>query len=192
MKLSVVIPHRKGSDCKVTLDSLAKQTFKDFKIIMVEDTDKKGANWARNEGFKQVDTEYVLFSDDDINWMPYALETLYNALQGTLASYSYGHFNVNVNGEYGLTEADREFDPHLLLERNFISTMSMIRSADFLGFDESIKRFQDWDLWLTMLRQGMEGVYCRKLIFTTEERMGITNTVPLDESVAVIKKKHLL
>lgn len=160
---------------------------------MVEDTDKKGANWARNEGFKQVDTEYVLFSDDDINWFPHALQCLYDALQeNPLASYSYGHFNVNNNGEYGMTEGDREFDAHYLLEKNFVTTMSMIRSADFPGFDESIKRFQDWDLWLTMLRQGMEGVYCKKLIFTTEERLGITNTVPLDESVAVIKKKHLL
>lgn len=191
MKVSIVIPHRKDSDCKITLDSLQKQTFTDFKVIMSPDTDGKGANWARNEGFKRVDTEFVLFSDDDINWHPDALQTLYDTLiDHPEASYSYGAFEVTLNGVPQLVEGNQEFSKELLLMKNYITTMSLIRTKDFLGFDENIKRFQDWDLWLHMLMVGMEGVYCHKILFSTEERMGITHTVPLEESVMAIKMKY--
>lgn len=189
--LTIVIPHRKGSDCRVTLDSLAFQTFKDFKIIMSEDIYDKGANWARNAGFKHVNSKYVLFSDDDINWFPQAIQDLIEALENNpSASYSYGSYHVTVDGVPVLLESGQRFNANELIEHNYISTMSVIRSKDFLGFDEQIQRFQDWDLWLAMLRAGMEGVSCGKTIFTTEERLGITATVPTERSVLAIRKKY--
>lgn len=176
---------------EITVDSLAKQTFKDFKIVVVYDQGK-GANWARNEGFKQCDTEFVIFSDNDISFKENALEVLYQTLQRfRLVSYAYGRFKVD-----DVIWGHQMFDPIKLLTENYISTMSLIRSDDFRlcgGFDESIKGFQDWDLWLNLLiNHKKRGVYCNELIFTTESRQGISAERDNLECGRIINDKYNL
>lgn len=194
-EITIIIPHRETEGCKITLDSLAEQTFQDFWTITMPDKGK-GANWARNEGFKYVNTEFVLFSDNDIEWKSHALETLLRVLKMTpKASYSYGRYRINDQ-----IWSHQAWDPYMLRAENYISTMSLIRTKDFPGFDENIRRLQDWDLWLTMLGQGKRGVYCEDLIFETKERPGITHDanggiegtsgVNYLDAILTVRKKH--
>jgi hypothetical protein len=188
--LSVVLACREGSDARPTLTSLARQTFRDFDIIVSYDHGR-GANWARNRGFDLVDTPFVLFSDDDILWEPQALELMMAALElHPEASYTYGSYSIPEIG----TQCDHPFDAERLRRHNFISTMSIIRTADFPGFDESIRRFQDWDVWLTMLQRGQIGVHCGSHIFQTRLRPGITygGELTVEEATQVIRKKHAI
>lgn len=187
-KITIVIPLREGNSADITLKSLEDQTFNDFDVIIVKD-EGKGANWARNEGFKKVKTEFVLFSDDDINWDPNGIAHLYGYLTAAPeASFSYGSYKMGDQ-----IFCDKEYNAGLLLQTNYISTMSLIRSKDFPDFDENIKRLQDWDLWLNMLRTGKIGVYCKRQIFTTEVRDGISfgdKSITWDEAVLIIKNKY--
>ena len=187
-RITVVIPHRMSEDASITLASLSNQSFKAFKVVVVPD-EGKGACWARNEGFQHCDTEFVLFSDNDIYWQENALETMVDCLdRRTNASYCYGRYQIG-----DLIVGHVLFSPPALLKNNYISTMSLLRAKDFPGFDESIKRFQDWDLWLTLLKQGKRGVYCNELIFKTDEKDGISkNGQSLDEAISVINQKHNL
>lgn len=185
--ITIVIPVKQGDDCDTTLWSLWEQTYKNFKIIIIPDQNK-GANWARNQGFKIVDTKYVLFSDNDIQWHTKGIWWLYETLKRTpKASYSYGSWKDN-RGELSF----EEFDPEELKKRNYISTMSLIKTKDFCGFDEEIKRLQDWDVWLTMLKQGKTGIQCGKQIFTTRTNNGITKDEGYWEAKKIICKKHEL
>lgn len=184
-QITVVIPLRETDKATTTLKSLPKG----IKTIQVKDKGK-GANWARNEGFKQVDTEFVLFSDNDIKWRETGIQSLLDALQDDDdASYSYGAYTMA-----GQTLCNQEFNEFQLLDHNYISTMSLIRSKDFPGFDESLERFQDWDLWLTMLGEGHVGTYCGEVIFDTELKDGISKNgnMSLVEGINIIKAKHLL
>ena len=178
-------------DASTTLQSLQNQTYSDFKTIVVPDQGK-GANWARNEGFKSCDTEYVLFSDNDINWKPNALEVMVETQKYfKRASYTYGRFKVDET-----IWGHQMFDPLKLLTENYISTMSLLRSDDFRlcgGFDESLKGFQDWDLWLNLLiNHKKRGIYCNELIFTTEPRKGISAERDNLECGRVINDKYNL
>lgn len=182
----MVIPCRKGENAEKTIASLPKG----IKTIIVEDNECRGANWARNEGFKQVDTEFVLFSDNDINWHEGAVQLLLDTLLAhPEASYSYGMYQMS-----GRLFCDLAFDEKILKLSNYISTMSLIRTKDFPGFDEKIKRFQDWDLWLTMLENDKVGVNCNEIIFDTDVRDGITHNgkVGIEEAFMAIKNKHKL
>lgn len=187
-KVTCVIPHRMGEDASVTLESLSKQSFQDFTTIVVPDQ-HKGAQWARNEGFKQVKSEFVLFSDNDIEWKSGALETLLKVLEKTpKASYSYGRYKLGKD-----LWSHEAWDPILLKHHNYISTMSLIRTADLpeKPWDESIHRLQDWDLWLTLLEQGKRGVYCEDLIFETPLKDGIShNGMDYLDSLLIVRKKH--
>jgi len=94
----------------------------------------------------------------------------------------------------GKTQCNKEFSAERLLQTNFISTMSLIRTEAFPGFDERIQRLQDWDLWLTMLEQGKIGAYCGATVFSTKVRNGITKNGRMgwDEANKIIKQKHNL
>lgn len=97
MIFSVVIPSYKTdkSVVKRAIDSVLKQTFKDFELIVVDDNDEnqykrwnrelaheykasnvrfafhecnKGANPARNTGIKSANGEFIAFLDSDDEW----------------------------------------------------------------------------------------------------------------------------
>lgn len=190
-KLTVVIPHRMTETPDVTVNSLAEGSFQDYKLVIVPDQNK-GVQWARNEGFKQVDTEFTLFSDNDIAWHTEALKTLVEVLERTpRASYSYGRYYLGKD-----LWSHEAWNPYLLKQRNYISTMSVVRTADLklLGdkpWDEKIHRLQDWDLWLTLLKQGKRGVYVEDLIFTTPLKDGIShNGMDYLDAILLVRKKH--
>lgn len=171
-----------------TIQNIHRQTMGQTVINVISDN-FKGANYARNRGFRMVRTPFVLFSDDDIDWVGDAFENLYHTLYtNPQASYSYGWYEMD-----GKRYCDQPFNADLLRCKNYISTMSLIRTEDFPGFDDKIKRLQDWDLWLTMLEQGHTGVYCEEKIFSTDVRDGITfgqNSLSWDEAERIIKRKH--
>ncbi len=186
--LSVVIPVRKGGSPGITLSSLAGQTFRDFEAIVSWDQ-KANANWARNRGAELAESPLILFSDDDIKWEPDALAVLIHALEGApAASFAYGGYE---NGER--IQCDQPFCRERLLRANYISTMSLVQREHFPGFDETVERLQDWDLWLTMIDQGRVGVYCGSLIFRTDKGNGITyggSGPTWAEACAIVKGKH--
>jgi hypothetical protein len=106
-----------------------------------------------------------------------------------------------------------EFDGEALKKMNYITSTTLIRRAHFPGWDEKLKKFQDWDLWLTMSKQGHAGVWIPELLFTVKpRRTGISSWLPsfmykipwhrlgwmpktirkYNEALKIIKKKHCL
>lgn len=185
--ISVIIPVRQGGNPDITLRSLAHQTVQNFDILISHD-EGKGANWARNRGAELSKADLLLFSDDDIEWTPSALQILEQALSANpTASYAFGSYEMG-----GQVQCQAPFNAHQLRRYNIASTMALIRREHFPGFDESLQRLQDWDLFLTMLSKGHAGVQCGRLTFRTQLRDGITQNGPVayDDACDVIARKH--
>ncbi len=196
-KISVIIPaYQHAREIPLCLDSIFRQTFTDFEVIVVNDgsTDRtlealapyrdritvvtqenRGAPAARNRGFTLSRGPYVLFCDADVVMRPEYLATMLATLERhPEASYAYSSFR------YGLKKfRSWPFDADRLRTMNYIMTSSVIRREHFPGFDESIRRFQDWDLWLTMLEQGRIGVWIPEILFTViPHKEGISRWLP--------------
>lgn len=188
--ITVVVINREEESPYQTLFSLSYQTsVPDIDVVVVFD-EGKGANWARNRGAELARSEYVLFSDNDIEWEPDAIESLYEKLKNfPECGYSYGWYEME-----GKTYCDCPFDGERLRLTNYISTMSLVRTKNFPGFDESLQRLQDWDLYLTLLERGITGIYCDRKIFTTAKRNGITfgNGIGWKEARKIVMEKHRL
>jgi glycosyltransferase involved in cell wall biosynthesis len=187
-EISVIIPtYQHGKTIAACLDSVFRQTFKDMEIIVVNDgstddteaalkpylnrviykkTTNSGSQKARNLGFSLSSGNFVIFLDADIFMKPTMLKELRDILNAhPEASYAYCGFRFGIARFRG-----EPFDSERLRRINFIHTSALIRRSDFPGFDESIRRFQDWDLWLTMLERGKTGVGVNKILFFAKPR----------------------
>jgi glycosyltransferase involved in cell wall biosynthesis len=229
----VIIPCRSTDSPEITLGSLAKQTCRDFSAHVVMDYPHKGAPWARNFGLQQCpkSSPYVLFSDADIRWEPTALEAMTDTLvkaqhdeqyaapasmkQPWMTGYAYGGYYLQeqtmfddkfktFRGPIG----NEPWNYETLLQRNFVSTMSLIRrdALNCLGpvpWDERLRRLQDWDVWLGLATQGWRGVWTGDVTFTTKIRPGISfqsehrdehtgdeQGVSYNEACHIVRAKH--
>jgi len=203
--ISVIIPvHNHAHTFFCTTKSLVNQTYRPIEVIVVNDgsTDdfasvqkdveqflfsnkieykflnqtNAGAPAARNRGFAQSKGEYVIFWDADTVAVPSMLTKMHWALNDNpTASYAYSQFS------FGFKKIRSHiFDKQLLKKINFIDTTSLLRRADFPGFDESIKRFQDWDLWLTLLEKNKTGMLVPEVLYKklVGVRRGISSWLP--------------
>jgi len=125
----------------------------------------QGAPTARNNGFAQSVGSFVLFCDADVEMRPEMLFELENALKTHPdASYAYSSFKWGWKSFSSFS-----FDAQRLRQMNYIHTSALMRRAVFPLFDVSLKRFQDWDLWLTILEKGGKGIFVEKELFTVVE-----------------------
>ena len=134
-----------------------------------------GASAARNRGFEASSGQYVIFWDADVIAVPEMLQKMVMALsEHPEASYAYSDYH------FGFKKMPAgSFDPERLKRMNFIMTTSLMSRDAFPEFDESLKRFQDWDLWLTMLERGKIGVWIPEYLFRViPHRGGISAWLP--------------
>lgn len=224
-KISIIIPvYNQAKTIKKTLKSLFNQTFKDFEVIIVNDGSKdailavlrpfmtkirlfnqenKGASVARNLGFSKSIGKYVIFCDADIVMKPNMLEEMASMLDKKKAfAYAYSSFRWDFK-KFKLFP----FDGKRLKEMPYIHTTSLIRREAFPGFDLSLKKFQDWDLFLTMLENGHKGVWIDKVLFKVKSGGTMSSWLPgfayklmpflkevkkYKEAKEIIKQKHSL
>jgi len=165
-----------------------------------------GASAARNFGFSKSSGNYVFFCDADVEFLKKdALEKMIKILEANPdKAYCYCGFR------YGFKNMPSfSFDVKKLKENNYISTMSLIRQEKFIGFDESLKRFQDWDLWLSMLEHGDVGFYIPEILFKVNSGGKMSSWLPsffyklpvlsstkqvkeFEKAKEMVKKKHNL
>jgi hypothetical protein len=193
-KISVIIPvFNDAGDLEPCLASLKKQTFQDFELIVVDDGStipvvipsgvegsllrfekNRGAPAARNAGFAKSRGEFLLFLDDDALLAPEALEDLMTALEThPEADFAYPSFRYGAKRFPG-----RPYDEAMLRREPYIHTTALIRHSAFPGFDEALKKFQDWDLFLTMAERGSRGVWIEKYLFTIKPHGSMSGWMP--------------
>lgn len=119
----------------------------------------------RNDGFDKSTQPYVFFCDDDIMIPKGYIEKLYELLvKNPNKAFAYtGYHGIVLQPHTHPLKNNFKiptipFDGELLKKGNYISTMSLIKRDRFPRFDESLKRLQDWSLWLTMVENGCEGI----------------------------------
>jgi len=229
--ISIIIPiYNQAEEITAALASILSQTYKNYEIIIVNDgsTDNtaivleelkrkfwqrkirckivqqnnQGANAARNRGAEEAQGEYIIFWDADVVAAPVMLEKMRQALSDNLtASYAYSSF-IYGKKKFKLWP----FDAEKLRQLPCIHSTSLIRREHAPRWDQNIKRLQDWDLWLTMLKKGYTGVWIPEFLFTVQTKHGtMSHWLPrfayklmpwmkevkkYKEAVAIIKHKH--
>lgn len=201
--ISVIIPAlNEGKVLPRTLDGIFAQTYKDIEVIYINDASTDNTDdlirpyldrityikhdknldkqISRNEGIAASHGEYIFVCDADIVMRHDCLEKMAHELfEHPECSYAYSSFKW----EWKVFKS-YPFDAERLRKMNYINTASLVRREHHPGFDSSIKKLQDWDVWLTMLVKGHIGIYIPEVLFSLGEnlarpvRVGISKWLP--------------
>lgn len=222
--ISIIIPvYNATSTIEACLKSIFSQTYKNIEVIIVNDgstddltgvllnvsgnfvvyeQENQGAPMARNFGFKQSHGEFVIFLDADIIMKPKMLEKLYLALKTeSEAAFAYSSFFWGYK-RFKLWP----FNYETLKKIPYIHTSALIRRDFFPGFDSVLKKFQDWDLFLTIAKNGGKGVFVAESLFRVTAKGTMSSWLPsfvykipflrlktkenYQQAEAIIRKKH--
>jgi glycosyltransferase involved in cell wall biosynthesis/SAM-dependent methyltransferase len=125
--------------------------------------EKRGLSAARNTGLQKCVTSHILFLDADDRLLPNALEAgLDSAARCIDCAFVYGRYRIV--SEKGQLRGVQHYDPTtedaylLLLRRNVIGMHATVlyrrdRLLEVGGFDESLHRHEDYDLYLRIARK---------------------------------------
>ena len=186
--VSIIIPvYNRAEIFEKSLLSAIQQNYENKEIIVVDDgsvegnvesgiwnvkkntnvniiyyrQENKGAPVARNKGFELSKGDYLIFWDADIEAESDMLEKMAKKLDKKQdLSFVYSSFNLGKKKMLA-----KKFSPIELQKNNYIHTTSLIRRKDVIKWDESLKRFQDWDLWLSMIEKGKKGIWIDEYLF---------------------------
>lgn len=146
-----------------TLDVLS--SIGDLRLNVIKTEGRKGANFARNLGVSHARGDLIGFQDSDDEWLFGKLAQQLDLMQEKQAdavitsflrvvddSVRYYPFKVNrdsINRDEGLVKTEN------CLRSNVLSTQTLLIKKEVFnelkGFDNSLKRLQDWDLAIRLI-----------------------------------------
>jgi glycosyltransferase involved in cell wall biosynthesis len=167
---------------KKTIQSVLDQNYENYEIIVVDDCSiddtekivkafgdarikyfKLDSNhghdaYPKNYGIKQATGDYVAFlDDDDVYYKKEALKIMATYLLKTGADVAYGDY-FNYDGKKRTIGWSLDFSPQLLAQRNYISmSVTFVKREKVIevgGFNEELKQFKDWNLWVRLQKNG--------------------------------------
>lgn len=179
-RVSVVIPcYNHGAFIEEAIASVRTQTFADHEIVVVNDgsddhqtikllndlkgerltvlqTPNRGTAAARNAAIAHAQGEFILPLDADDRIAPLYLELAVAAIdrdpQVRVVSGRVEFFGER-SGEWHLPD----YSPARLLVDNMLVATSLFRRSDWQrvgGYRESLRGWEDWDFWLSVLAEG--------------------------------------
>jgi glycosyltransferase involved in cell wall biosynthesis len=197
-KISVVIPfYNTGKYFDECIDSVLKQSYNDFDIIIVDDastledknilfkqldksdkirifTNEKnsGPSYSRNRAIENSDSEYILPVDSDNYLMENALERFLEEIEKRENSFVYPYIK-KIGFENRIWKVPEYNLENLYYDENYIDTCAMFRRKHWElvgGYDNNIRYAEDWDLWLNMAVHGITGYLIKEVLFVYRHR----------------------
>ena len=189
----VIICHNYGRFLEESINSVVSQTVPAKEIIVVNDasddeTDAVAKKFhdrisyyvvnfhnpqkTRNFGLTKATGKYVALLDADDRYAHNYIEELQSAMEkdqslSLVYADRYNFGDEAVLQKNNIPRQWKTFDYNYTLLRcaSYISICALVRREEFTGFDEQIKRGQDWDAWLTYLKGGKKAKRIPKPLF---------------------------
>lgn len=162
----------------------------------------KGGNHARNQGILNANGEYIAFLDDDDEWLPEKIEKQMEIILGNddigLVYAGKNIIYVNQDINYKSIPAKPKVSSESILISNFIGSTScvLVRKNALLQcgmFDENLKAFQDFDLWIRICQKYKVDVVSMPLInyynYTNSNQIS-DKTNLYEQSIRFINNKY--
>lgn len=129
---------------------------------------------ARNLGLRTVSGDILVALDGDDLIRPAYLERLFALMNDQRVSIAYS--GTEFIGIFTGVKKEIPYSPRLLAVRNMIVSSAMFRRSDFEyvgGYDKNMNSaFEDWELWLSIIKRGGKVAYIPDTLFVYRQRLG--------------------
>ncbi|MBD3280646.1 glycosyltransferase [Candidatus Dojkabacteria bacterium] len=193
-EVSVVVPYyNMGQYIDSLLESLDKQTYRDFEIILVNDgsnesaslqkleevqdsrpeisiinQDNKGLPGARNTGIKESKGKYICCIDPDDKYHPSYFEKAVDLLDNSKDLDIVSSWIKTFGDSESTIKLQRDEFPAMLYENN-ICVASMFRKKMWRkvqGYDEKMRAgYEDWEFWINCLAHKARAITIEEPLF---------------------------
>ena len=182
--VSIILPFYKNvSLLNSAIDSILKQSFRNYEIIIINDNPKKklssflkeiknkkkiriiynkeniGAGLSRNKGIEVSKGKYIAFIDSDDMWSKHKLFKQINFMEKNnyMASHT-SYDKVDLNGNYVSTRFAYNLNYNALLNSCDIGLSTVILNKKLLNnktMFPAVKTKEDYILWLKIAKSGI-------------------------------------
>lgn len=178
----IMAAHDSASFIVQTIQSVQAQDFTDWELLVVDDCSRddtlsivrriagedarlrlfaldhnQGPAAARNRAIEHARGRYIAFLDSDDLWTPDKLSTQIDFMRRSGASFTYaGYQRMTEAGELlGAVRVPAIVTRHQLLKHNVIACLTAVYDRAYFGrvLMPSIRKGQDYGLWLTLLER---------------------------------------
>lgn len=137
------------------------------RLKLIVATNAGNGSKVRNIGTRLVKTEWVAYCDDDDYWLPHKVATQLNALAGHSNAFSSHKYWKHSARSVSIMPPEDPTDDNLgsllltrdrlTYQRGYCATPTLLlptKVAVSIGWDERLKRHQDWDFVLRLQRDA--------------------------------------
>jgi|TARA_R110000851_G_scaffold141210_2_gene278934 glycosyltransferase involved in cell wall biosynthesis len=214
--VSIIIPvYNYGKTLDRALSSVFAQTYKNLEIIIIDDgstdnftklklnhldipntkiifQENGGPSKARNEGVKISTGDYILPLDSDDLIHPTYVEQCIKLITQD-KNYSPIYCDTVHQGQMKGIEERPEWSKERLINGPFIVNCSMFSREAFDsidGYDEDLKGWEDYDMWLRMMQKGYVGkrIPSPLFIYFHHESEGTVSTIANQDTQSLHQK----
>jgi teichuronic acid biosynthesis glycosyltransferase TuaG len=147
-------------DCSTdnTMSIVTEMAQKDSRIQLFQLEKNSGTGIARNTALSKTKGNYIAFLDADDLWKPAKLEKQINFLMANDLPFTFSFYDcIDEDGNFlnKRVEAPKNLSYRQLFFCNYVGNLTGIYNVNYFGkiAISSIRKRQDWMLWLTILKQ---------------------------------------
>lgn len=220
----IITTHNRENLLPRAVESVLAQTYKNIEIIVVDDGSRDsteilvqkymkkhtyikyikhekalGGNAARNSGIRAACGEFITGLDDDDEFTPDRIQVLMGNHNDEYSLVASRALKITKAGQQK-TKYIPEVDLNTMLYFNAIGNQILVKREKIIGaglFDESLKRYQDYDMWLRIIEKYGKAKVVNKVtqIIHYEHDVSSNNTIKNNFQGAFIfyqKYKHMM
>lgn len=145
-------------DCSTDNSLEVIRSFKDERIVLLQNEVNSGAAKSRNYGLREAKGKWVAFLDSDDIWVPEKLEKQIRFMKEHNYAFTFTDYRICLNGEWMpyINTAPDVIDKRRMYNYCYFSTITVMYDRERIGLIQiaDLRKNNDYAMWLKIIEKS--------------------------------------